>query len=73
VAQLTVHSSYQHTCRASYNASILVNSLKELPYDKWNTLDALHLLLCMKILLLQVTLLILDVFLLNCEELELSL
>lgn len=62
-----------HTSRAPYNAGILINSLQELPYDEWNTLDALHLLLRVKVFLLQVALLILDVFLLNSKKLELPL
>jgi hypothetical protein len=63
----------QQTCRAAHDASILIHSLQELPYHEWHALDALHLLLCMKILLLQVALLILDVLLLNSKELELPL
>ena len=44
---------------------LLVNSLHELPYHQWYTLDALDLLLCPHQLALQTALLVLDVLFLK--------
>jgi hypothetical protein len=64
-ARTHTHTHTHLTSRAAYNARILIDGLQELPYDQWDALDTLHLLLCVKVFLLQVALLILDVFLLN--------
>ena len=62
-----------HTCGGAHNGCILIHSLQKLPYNQWDALDSLHLLLGMEEFLLQVLLLILDVFLLDLQELQLLL
>jgi hypothetical protein len=52
---------------------VLIDWLEELAYDQRDRLDPLHLLLRADKLALEVLLLVLDVFLLELEELEMPL
>lgn len=66
-------SHLEPTCCGSHNAIVLIHSLQKLANDQGNALDALDLLLGMKVLLLQVLLFILDILLLYLQKLQLPL
>ena len=63
----------RHTCCAAYNACILVNGFQELPNNKRDALDAFYFFLRVQVFILQIPLLVLDVFLLDGKKLELPL
>jgi hypothetical protein len=63
----------RHTCCAAYNARILVHGFQELPNNKRDALDAFDFFLRVQVFILQIPLLVLDVFLLNGKELKLPL